>query len=129
MDWDSLDAAIPRERVPTSDADLMTDAIEVIAVDGHVVHVAVPGRRWADTDPPGGDFEVSISDPSGPARPFSYGELFAQLKVVVSETPTDVKLAWIQAIGGVLNGEDPATVSFPVAAILPHQSCLLLFKP
>jgi len=108
--WDELDDTIPRDQTPDEVA-LLSGSTLVASNDSFVLRALSPGRRWAETDPPGGDFQLEIETPTYKG-PFGYREFFIQVDALASGQQASWKRLLIRALAATaLDGEDPGRLT------------------
>lgn len=106
MRWEELDHAVPQARTPDVVV-LLSQPTVVASTASFVLRALSPGRRWAETNPPGGDFQLEI-DGSTYKGPLGYREFFTQLDVLASGEQASWKRLLIRALAATaLDGEDP----------------------
>jgi len=122
VEWAALDALIPRERVPEGD-DPEQQSFALGPNDESFSIVArSPGSRWADTDPPGGDFDIALRWPAAAVDgAVGFREFFNLLGRWLTSADSDSKLQFVRAIAAVsLEGSDPV----PLASMFEAQEGL-----
>src|SRR4051812_4057979 len=97
MDWEALNRAIPKVKIPSPGEALHSVSVVIAEGDAWSLAARSPGARWPETDPVGGDFDCFLIA-GGKSASCGYADFFRNLEAWVREADVSQKRSFIGAL-------------------------------